>query len=200
MERDTPCVIMSYVNCLSARKGDHMKKFKWPVAVLAFILTLALSVGLVYVRQRQLVNEPLLKRINEFETVKSVELQDDGGIQVVSVTLNYVDDFSVAHSELNEEIERLLGKERYRLEILDERNDALEAAFVAVHLALYEGEHRGNFTEMGGKVSEALVPLGFSEHKVIVDQEYIYLQIRQDDAYLFEIIKRESRVREGERA
>lgn len=177
-----------------------MKNFKWPVAVLAFVLTLALAVGLVYLRQRQLVNEPLLKRISELEPVKSVELQQDGNVQVVFVTLEYVDDLSATHRELHEEVTRLLGQGRYRLEIQDERTLDLDAAFLAVHLALYEGEQRGNFTEMGAYVADVLQSLGVDEHKLIVNQEYIYLQMRDGDTYLFEIIQRESAGREGVRA
>lgn len=176
-----------------------MKNFKWPVAVLAFVLTLALSVGAVQLRQRQMVNEPLFKRMSEFEPVKKVDVQLEQGTQVVVINLDYVEDFSLTHRELNEEIERLLGQKRYRLDILDGRDQALEAAFVAVHLALYEGEHRGNFTEMGDQVSAILSDLGIPEHKVMVDNENIYLQIRQGDAYLYEIIQRKSHGKEGER-
>ncbi|MDW7650819.1 MAG: hypothetical protein SCK29_00065 [Bacillota bacterium] len=175
-----------------------MKNFKWPVAVLAFILTLALSVGAVYLRQRQLVNEPLFKRISELEPVKTVELQQEDNTQVVVVSLEYVDDLAITHRELNEEINRLLGQKRYRLEIVDERNQALEAAFVAVHLSLYEGEHRGNFTEMGSQVKDTLKSMGISDHKVFVDSENIYLQIRDGDAYLYEIVKREKQGKDGE--
>lgn len=176
-----------------------MKNFKWPVAVLAFVLTLALSVGAVQLRQRQMVNEPLFKRMSDFEKVKTVDVQLEQGTQVVVITLDYVEDFALAHRELSEEIGRLLGQKRYRLEILDGRNQALEAAFVAVHLALYEGEHRGNFTEMGDQVSAILRDMGIAEHKVMVDQGNIYLQIRQGDAYLYEIIQREYRGKDGER-
>lgn len=176
-----------------------MKSFKWPVAIVAFLLTLVLAVGGVQLRQRQLVNEPLFKRLNELEQVKTVDLRKEGGTQVVVVTLNYVDDLPETYRQLNDEISRLLGQKRYRLEIVDGRDQTLEAAFIAVHLALYEGEHRGNFTDMGGHVADVLADMGIEEHKVIVDNENIYLQIKNGDAYLFEVIGRTNRGREGER-
>ena len=175
-----------------------MKNFKWPVAVLAFVLTLALSVGAVVLRERQLINEPLFKHLSEFESVQTVELHRENNRQIVVVTLNYVEDLGLTHRELNEEIDRLLGHNRFRLEIIDGRNQALEAAFVAVHLSLYEGEHRGNFTEMGSRVDEILLKFGITEHKVFVDSEHIYLQMRDGDAYLYEIIPRGNQGRDGE--
>ncbi|MBS4007155.1 MAG: hypothetical protein KGZ45_01840 [Clostridium sp.] len=168
-----------------------MKGFKWHVAVLAFVLTLAMAVGVTYLRQRQLVNEPLLKRLSELEPVKSVELEQESDSQTVYVTLDYVEDLSVVYRELHEEIGRLLGQGRYRLVIQDERNEALEAAFFAVHLALYEGEQRGNFTEMAGLVSAIFQGMGIDDYKLIVDRENIFLQIREENAHLFTIIKRE---------
>ena len=46
-----------------------MKKFKWQVAVLAFMLTLGAAVGIVKLRQRQMVNEPLYERIGSLTGV-----------------------------------------------------------------------------------------------------------------------------------
>lgn len=176
-----------------------MKNLKWPIIVVAFVITLALAVGGVYLRQKQMVNEPLFLRLSEYEPVQSVDIQKDGNQHVVIVTLDYVDDFGTIHRALNDEITELLGPDRFRLEIVDSRDQALTTAFREVHLALYEGEHRGNFTEMGGQVEITLQELGIADHKIMVDNENIYLQVRQGDAYLYEIVKRQSREKDGER-
>ena len=177
-----------------------MKNLKWPIIIVAFVVTLALAVGGVYLRQRQMVDEPLFQRLSEYEPVQAVDLHKDGNVQVVVVSLDYVDDFGSIHRELTEEIGDLLGPDRFRLEIRDGRDQALETAFSDVHLALYEGEHRGNFTEMGGQVAATLQSLGIADHKIMVDNENIYLQIRHGDAYLYEIVERGNRGKEGERA
>lgn len=176
-----------------------MKNFKWPVAVLAFILTLALSVGAVTFRQRQLVNEPLVKRLSEYEGVEKVELWQKGNLQVISIELDYVQDFSVLYSELKEETDRLLGPKFYRLMLVDQRNETLEAAFLAVHLALYEGEQRGNFTEMSDRVAAILRDYQLQDYRLVVDNTNIYLQIRSGENYLYAVIERVSRGEDGER-
>jgi hypothetical protein len=183
----------------NAGKGDYMKNFKWTITVLAFALTLALSVGAVYLRQSQLVNEPLFKRISELESVETVNLQQEGNIQVITIKLSNVKDFPGVHRQVIDEIGRLLGQKRYRLELLDERDDALESAFYAVHLALYEGERLGNFAEMGDRVGQALRSIGIENYSLSVDSEYIYIQIESGDAYLYEAIKRNDRQKAGER-
>lgn len=184
----------------NAGKGDYMKNFKWTVAVLAFVLTLALSVGAVYLRQSQLVNEPLLKRISELESVETVHLQQDGNVQIITVKLSNVNDFPRVHRQVNDEIGRLLGRSSYRLELLDERDDALESAFYAVHLALYEGERLGNYAEMGERVDETLRSFGLDNYSLNVDTGYIYIEIQNGNAYLYEVIKRNDGQEAGERA
>lgn len=175
-----------------------MKGFKWHVGTLVFVLTLTMIMGVVYLRQRQLVNEPLLKRLSELEPVKNVELQREGDSQIVYVTLDYMQDLTVTYHKLHGEIGRLLGQGRYRLVIQDERNEALEAAFFAVHFALYEREQLGNFTEMAGLVSAVFQEMEIAEYRLFVDHESIFLQIHQEDAYLYTIIKRERGGKEGE--
>jgi hypothetical protein len=177
-----------------------MKKFKWYIALLAFILTMAVSVGGIYLRQRQMVNEPLLKRIGDYESVEAVNLLQKGDLLTVSVQLGYVQDLATIHRELSEEISRLLGRKNYRLELVDKRDESLDEAYVAVHLALFEGEQRGNFTEMGEQVARILNDMGMDEHKLLVNDERIYFQARNGDKYLYEIIDRSPRrSEEGDR-
>jgi hypothetical protein len=175
-----------------------MKKVKWHVVLLAFILTMAISVGGVYLRQRQMVNEPLLKRIGEHSAVEAVNLKQ-GDVLTVSVQLRYVDDIAAIHDELNEEISSILGRKSYRLELLDRRNVILDEAFIAIHLALYEGEQRGNFTEMGQHVAGILAEIGMQEHKLKVNDERIYFQAKYGDDYLYAIIDRTRHNEEGDR-
>jgi len=52
---------------------------------------------------------------------------------------------------------------------------------------------------MGVRVTQILADLGLREHKVLVDSKNIYLQIKNGDAYLYEIIARSNRGGEGER-
>jgi len=176
-----------------------MKKFRWPVAVLAFLLTLALSVGLVHLRQRQLVNEPLQRRLGELEAVESVQLTRQGNLLTVSVHLGYVADLASLHALLSEEIENTLGHRSFRLELLDRRDFLLENAFMAIHLPLFEAVQRGNFTEMSLLVADRLREVGIAEHKVVVSAEHLYFQARQGDSYIYAIIDRAGQ-RQEERA
>lgn len=176
-----------------------MKKFRWPVAVLAFLLTLALSVGAVHFRQRQLVDEPLLRRLGELEAVQSVQLEKNGNLVTVSVSLDYVDDLASTYYLLARETEKTLGKRKYHLEVVDRRDDLLASAYTVIHLALHEAVQRGNFTEMGRLVAETMRAAGVEEHKVVVTAGHICFQARRGDSYLYSVVERRRHGEEGER-
>src|SRR5690554_4193718 len=145
-----------------------MKNFKWKVALLALILTLGLAVGAVYLRQRQMIHEPLFKRISELEYVEEVKLEQDDQ-NVVIVNLEYVDNLASTYQELTKEIGKILGEDNYRLELIDKRDPTLESAFLAVHLSLYEGQQRGNFAEVGKELKETLSFYDVEDHLLVVD-------------------------------
>ncbi|MCL5982987.1 MAG: hypothetical protein M1571_10845 [Firmicutes bacterium] len=175
-----------------------MKNFKWPVAVLVFLLTTAVFAGVVVLRQRQLVNEPLIRRLNDLAGVESVQLRRQDGVQVISVRLAYVPDLATTYRELDRETSSLLGRKSYRLELQDARDETLSAAFSEVHLALYEGERRGNFTAMAGLVSATMAEFSLREYRLTVDRERIYFQARNGAYRLYAVIERRSNSEAGE--
>lgn len=177
-----------------------MKKFRWRAAALAFFLTLLLSVGIILLRQRQMITEPLLKRLNELQSVQAADLKQEDGLHVVVVKLNSVEDFPAAYQQLRQEIENFLPTDYYRLDLVDKRNQSLTKAYQAVQLALYEGEQRGNFTEMAQFVAATLSEYEVTDYQLAVDPENIYLKLQHDDAYLYATIQRQQRLKEGERA
>lgn len=174
-----------------------MKNFRWSTAVIVFFLTLAVAAGIIIFRERQLQNEPLLNRLKQFEAVETVELQENKGVYLVSVRLAYVSDLAPLYREIDREIARALGQTSYRLEMLDRRDESLREAYSVVHLALYEGERRGNFIEVSELIETAMAGFNLPEHRLTVDGERIYFQARNGEYYLYAVIARRSVTEEG---
>jgi hypothetical protein len=177
-----------------------MKNFRWSIAVLVFFLTLAVAAGIIIFRERQLQNEPLLNRLKQFEPVETVELQENKGVYLISVRLAYVYDLAAVYRQIDRKIESALGDKNYRLELLDRRDETLIAAYSVVHLALYEGERRGNFIEVSDQIKKMMAGFNLPEHRLTVDGERIYFQARNGEHYLYAVIVRRSGTEEGEPA
>ena len=173
-----------------------MKNFHWQAAVLAFVLTLGIAMGVIYVRRQPFYHEPLLNQIKNLDFVEEVKLEPEQ--KVVIISLQAVDNLAETYQALKQQINTVLGPE-YRLELKDKRNGDLQEAYLAVHLLLYEAQQRGNYGEISQKIAHVLEAYHLEKHILLVDEENIYLQIQNKNAYLYEIIARRQE-KEGEHA
>lgn len=165
-----------------------MKNFKWPFALLIFVLAFALLAGGIIIRQRNFINDPLLKRLNDLDEVKNAQLAKDGGIHVITVDLADVSDFAALYIEIDEMAASVLGRGSYRIELSDNRDETLIKAYSIAHIALYEAQRRGNFTDMAEKVSAAMAQFKIDEHHIAVDNDRIYFSAQNGKHYLYEVI------------
>ena len=106
-----------------------MKNFKWPVALLIFVSAFALLAGGITLRQRNLINKPLLERLNDLEQIKTAQLAKEDGIHMISVNPADVSDFANLYIEIDDIASSALGNGNYRIKISDNRNDTLVKAY-----------------------------------------------------------------------
>lgn len=165
-----------------------MKNFKWPVALLIFVSAFALLAGGITLRQRNLINKPLLERLNDLEEVKTAHLAKEDGIHMISVNLADVSDFADLYNEIDEIASSALGGGNYRIKLSDNRNETLEKAYSIAHLALYEAQRRGNFTDMAEKVNAVMAQFNIDKHRIAVDGDRIYFSAQSGEYYLYEVI------------
>ena len=165
-----------------------MKNFKWPIALLIFVSAFALLAGGITLRQRNLINKPLLERLNDLEQIKTAQLAKEDGIHMISVNLADVSDFADLYNEIDGIASSALGNGNYRIKISDNRNDTLVKAYSIAHLALYEAQRRGNFTDMAEKVNATMTQFSISEYSIAVDGDRIYFSAQSGDHYLYEVI------------
>ena len=165
-----------------------MKNFKWPIALLIFVSAFALLAGGITLRQRNLINKPLLERLNDLEQIKTAQLAKEDGIHIISVNLADVSDFADLYNEIDEIASSALGSGNYRIKLSDNRDETLEKAYSIAHLALYEAQRRGNFTDMAEKVDAIMAQFNISVHHIAVDGDRLYFSAQSGDHYLYEVI------------
>jgi hypothetical protein len=170
----------------------EMKNFKWPFALLIFVLAFALIAGGIIIRQRNFINDPLLRRLNDIGEVKNAHLAKDGGIHTITVDLEDVSDFAALYIVIDEMAASVLGRGNYRIEFSDNRDETLIEAYSIAHLALYEAQRRGNFTEMAKYVKAIMESFNITEHHIAVDSDRIYFSAQNDEHYLYEVVYKQS--------
>ncbi len=160
---------------------------KWPVVVVAFLLTFSLIYAANYWRQQHLVVEPLREQLLALEAVEDVNM-DNGRTNEISVSLGYVSHFPEVYREI-QSVFKTRNEDLDRLIIVDRRSAYLNSLYSGIEFALMEGERQGNYMQMSKEINLLLEgEAQLSSYLLSVDQQAIYLQLGAGDYYLYEVI------------
>ena len=163
--------------------------FRWPIVLLALVLTVSGIYGINYWRQQRLIDEPLKESLLKVDGVEKVNITSYNQNNKISVTLQEVKNLSKTYREIERILDLTYAQGSYRLNILDKRDPYLESLYEKVHYALMEGERRGNYSSMNKEISLLLNDeIDLKNYHLWVDQERIYLQLSSEGNYLYEVI------------
>ncbi|MGI6643699.1 MAG: hypothetical protein ACOX3V_06890 [Bacillota bacterium] len=165
------------------------KGFRWDVAAVSAVLTLALlSLG-YFVYANLGVRKPLEKALMADPDVISVDMGPWRGSEAIQVEIANVTDFPATYARLHQLVRDKAGmKQGFR--IVDERNQELIEAYHSIHYYLEEARTNANFGEMIEFCQEALKDKDLDSFRFAVDKDRIYVQMAKGEAYLFEVLER----------
>ncbi|NMB41331.1 MAG: hypothetical protein GX996_05285 [Firmicutes bacterium] len=171
---------------------------KWPVVIIALLLTLAMVYTLNYWRHQHLIKEPLKEALLEIEEVECVDISNNKNNIEVLVTLNQTEDLSQTYGEIEEIMLSTYAENSFKVILVDNRNTYLESLYEEIHFAVMEGERLGNYTQMKKEISCLLEQeKKLDSYLLRVDQKRIYLQLASKDGFLYEVIPLISRTEVG---
>ncbi len=162
----------------------NFKNLKWPVVVITCILCVSLFWGVYYLRQKQFIEEPLMQALQALEEVEEVTLTAKGGNIEIRLEVHKLADLSGFYATVEKTVVELY-KGEYTLIIEDHPDEVIDAAYQKIHLALYEAMAMGNYVSMGNYIDEVQSQYGLEEYRVMVTDDYVYLELENGDAYLY---------------
>ena len=163
--------------------------FKIPVAVLALIITLGLSLGGFMLYNRFMVEKPINEEMKQVAGVQRVSVHKEDKQMVVTVKLAEIPDFSVTYRLLDQIAEKHLGAGEYSLEIEDRRSQELEHFYNDIQLHLYQGIATNSFLWLDKEIGQIANSKGI-QHRLRVDEDNLYLQGHKEGYYLYSVLKR----------
>lgn len=162
----------------------NLKNMKWPVVIITCILCVSLFWGVYYLRQKQFIEEPLSQALQELDEVEGVTLVAKEGNIEIYLEVQKLADLARFYETLEKTIASLY-KGEYSLIIMDEPDAAIDAAYQKIHLALYEAMAMGNYVSMGNYIDEVQAQFDLEECRVMVTDDFVYLELENGDAYLY---------------
>lgn len=168
-----------------------MRDLKIPMIVLAFAVVLTLGLGARALYYQERVVGPLAGLAGAVDGVEAIEVVDTAsGLKEVRALLSADVRLEEAYGSLEELARTNLGSAFGGLVIEDRRSAELEEAYYHVHFAVQEGISTGHFNRMAEVIEGRLAEMGISGHRVYVADEYVFVQLHDGGAYLYEAVPR----------
>ncbi|HAG10099.1 MAG TPA: hypothetical protein DCK76_01595 [Desulfotomaculum sp.] len=162
-----------------------------PIILLVLVASLVVFWGAHWLFNRFSVEQPLADFLKSQSYIHAFEINRDGSLVQISVLLAPVENLKDTYGELDRGVRNILGVKLYELVLRDKRDVQLKDAFYYSQFAAYEAVMRGNYREMFDYVNKQAAERGATA-SVFIDQDRIYLQMRHDNNYLYEVIPRPS--------
>jgi len=164
------------------------KGFRWEVIALSAVLTLAVLSLAYYSYDSMGVKKPLERALLADPDVKDVRIHKEKGREVIELTLSRVTDLAATYRRLYATVADKVSRDAFTLKIKDQRDEALQEIYGAIHYYLEEASVRGNFGTMIEACGPILDESGATGHRITVDQERIYVQIESGGRYLYHVL------------
>jgi hypothetical protein len=162
---------------------------KIPIVILSLAVGLVALWGGQWLYGRYNYDRPLARVLGENKDVVSYNINDRNAEVELEVKLGMVDNLQNSYSSLYESVKSVLGRRNFKLVVRDNRDSTLEAIYYYTRLAAYESLERGNFLQMEDYIAQRAAGQG-AVARIFIDADRLYIQIKHDDHYLYEIIPR----------
>ncbi|MDK2901489.1 hypothetical protein H0A61_02580 [Koleobacter methoxysyntrophicus] len=172
----------------------NLKNINFKLVIIILIITLLLLFSIKYIYKKYNVEEPLKGILEKDERIQGYKIEKKGTKYEIIITLNNnFEDLDYVYREINNNISRIIKRENFKIELEGVENKKLKDAYYLLHFSLYENIEKGNFTQMYKDLVEISTEMNINEYKITIDNENIYLQLRDNDNSLYRVINRKQR-------
>lgn len=168
------------------------KGVRLTIIVFALALTLGLLFGGRWLYESQALSRPLEAVVAGVPGVTDVTLADQGGRFVIHVRLGQAQKLEDVVAQLWRAIDTVDEQAPVELRVSDLRNQAVENAYYDFHFHLQEAVATGRYADLPARLAEVAAANRLTYERVYVGPEYVFVQLHQGEAALYEILPRPS--------
>ncbi|MGE5415297.1 MAG: hypothetical protein ACM3UZ_00760 [Acidobacteriota bacterium] len=166
------------------------KDFKLGMAIAAFVITLALSLGGFQFYKSVAVAQPLVKSLNKVQGVTSVNVDDKKVPVLVTVTFKNPIDLKNSYTSVEEMVKNRFPDKAYVIKTADVgKSPELAAFYDSLELSVYEGIANNSFMWLNNHIAIAADKPAIS-FRLQVDENNLYLELVKNGQSYCKVIKR----------
>lgn len=169
----------------------NLKGMRLTIILATLALTLAILFGVKWLYQDQALDRPLARAVGAVSGVTETVIAQRGDILQVRVKASDTPEIETLVAGLWRAIDAVEGGRKVELLISDSRNPALQEVYYDFHFFLQEAVATGFYSELPARLAEVAATDKVARARVYVAPDYVYVQLHQGDASLYEIVPRD---------
>ena len=164
-----------------------MSRIRLVPTLISFLVAFAVLFGGWNVYRNYGLEHPAEQKLQQIPYVTEAHVNMKGQKRNVTITLsNHIPDLQTTYHALQQNVEQTLGNDT-TITVVDHRSNELIQLYQTFQPILFEGIHKGNYTEMIQSIQTTAQHSGVSA-KVTMDMNHVYLQMTKGNNQLDEII------------
>lgn len=167
------------------KKGE----FRIAIAILTVILTVAFLFGGYSVYKVYAIEKPVKTKLSSLQPVSEVSMARENKTYEIRIKLESVENLQSAYNNIEKVLNQRLAENTYDLQIIDNSNEKITDLFSELQPAVQQAAAQSEFVWLDEQLKEKCSQMQL-ESKLWVDEDKIFVQIHDEDHYLYEVIKR----------
>jgi hypothetical protein len=167
-----------------------LRELRWTTVLLGILLSFGTLILGNWLYQQYLVKAPLGEALSQRPEIQDWSLQKDSRQTRLIIELGPVDNLQETCKFIHKTTRQYLGDEGIEIVLADQRTPELKAVKYNLQFPLYEAIAQGNFTNLARLVNLEAEQAKLNQHQIFIDENYLYIQLFQDSAYLYEVVPR----------
>ncbi len=161
------------------------------IILTTLALTLAILFGVKWLYQDQALDRPLARAVGAVPGVTETAIAQSGDSLQVRVKVADTPEIETLVAGLWRAIDAVEGGRKVELLISDSRNPVLQEVYYDFHFFLQEAVATGRYSELPARLAQVAATGKVARARVYVAPDYVYVQLHQGDASLYEIVPRD---------
>jgi len=166
-----------------------IRNFQVKYFLLALVICLAVFTGLFRVYQDRMIEKPIREQIIQSLKTDSVEVAKKDGVYTVEVKLKQAGDIKADYAVVEEAASKKIKEENYTISMVDHRTEKLQQDYDDLQLRIYEAMAKDNYLWLEEQIKSQALERKY-QYKLYLDEDKLYLEIKNQDGFLYEVIDR----------
>jgi len=166
----------------------HLNKFM--MIFLIFIITTGVLFGAYFLYKQFFVNQPLSVTLDNSELISEYQFIQDRKNPILKIKLSQVENFAELFQGFLTSGGQVLTEKDLELQISSSPNAKLLEFYQEIHPSLFEAAALGNYSKLQQKIKDENKNNKLSEAHLTISENYIFLELEDDDRYLYYVLNR----------